>query len=53
MSGGRGAKWEKLREGVGKGSKEIDLMLFFCTHIFLEDDYVSLENIPFIQSVNI
>lgn len=26
---------------------------FFCAHIFLEDDYVSLENIPFIQSVNI
>lgn len=26
---------------------------FFLAHIFLEDDYVSLENIPFIQSVNI
>lgn len=26
---------------------------FFCTYIFLEDDHVSLENIPFIQSVNI
>lgn len=29
------------------------LNTFFCAPIFLEDDFVSLENIPFNQSVNI
>lgn len=28
-------------------------VFFFRSYIFLEDDYVSLGNIPFVQSVNI
>lgn len=28
MSGGRGEKQEKLREGGGKGNKEIDELIF-------------------------